>query len=81
MATAARETRNRLAKGSVAAEKAERRERGPKVGQNIYYNEYKNVLYCDCFSLWEKTIRTEKYLRRNFEAEIQKNGSIRKSYN
>ena len=39
VATAVRETRDRLAKDRVEAEKAERKERGPKVGQNIFNNK------------------------------------------
>ena len=38
-AVTAKETRDRLMRDRVAAENAERRESGPKVGHNIFYNE------------------------------------------
>ena len=47
--TAAREARDRLLKDRVAAENEERRERGPKVGHNIYYNELKKRLVSRLF--------------------------------
>ena len=39
VATAAREARDKLIRDRVAAENEERKEKGPKVGHNIYYNE------------------------------------------
>ena len=48
-ATAAREARDTLLKDQVAAENEERRERGPKVGHNIYYNEVQKRLVSRLF--------------------------------
>ena len=48
-ATAAREEWDRLLRDRVAAEKEEKRERGPKVGHNIYYNEVQKSLVSRLF--------------------------------
>ena len=47
--TAAREARDILLRDRVAAENEERRERGPKVGYNIYYNEVQKRLVSRLF--------------------------------
>ena len=43
-AVTVRETRDRLMQDRVAEENTERRERGPKVGHNIFYNEVQKRL-------------------------------------
>ena len=48
-ATAARKARDTLLKDRVAAENEERRERGPKTGHNIYYNEVQKRLVSRLF--------------------------------
>ena len=48
-ATAAREARDRLLRDRLAAENEERRERGPKVGHDIYYKEVQKRLVSRLF--------------------------------
>ena len=43
-ATTDREARDRLRRGRVILENEERRERGPKVGHNVFYNEVQKRL-------------------------------------
>ena len=71
VATAVRETRDRLAKDRVAAEKAERKERGPKVGQNIFNNKIqKKKIISRSGDKGEKRFCAEKSTQKNFEAGI-----------
>ena len=72
-AVAAHEARDTMMRDRMATENEERRERGPKVGHNIYYNEVQKGLVSRLFLALEdeeKTICTEKPSRRNFETGI-----------
>ena len=68
-ATAAREARNRLLRDRVAAENEERREKGPKVGHNIYYNEVKKRLVSRQFLAFG-TEGKKRFVQKNPHAKI-----------
>ena len=70
-ATAAREARDRLLKDRVAAENEERRERGPKVGHNIYYNEVQKRLVSRLFLAFG-TEGKKRFVQKNPHKEISK---------
>ena len=70
-ATAAREARDRLLKDRVAAENEERRERGPKVGHNIYYNEVQKRLVNRLFLAFG-TEGKKRFVQKNPHVEISK---------
>ena len=70
-ATAAREARDRLLKDRVAAENEERRERGPKVGHNIYYNEVQKRLVSRLFLAFG-TEGKKRFVQKNPHVEISK---------
>ena len=69
-AAADREARDRLRRDRVILENEERRERGPKVGHNVFYNEVQKRTYVSSlFGIWHrrKKIRTEKSTYRNLK--------------
>ena len=70
-ATAAREARDRLLRDRVAAENEERRERGPKVGHNIYYNEDQKRLVSRRFLAFG-TGEKKRFVQKNPHVEISK---------
>ena len=70
-ATAAREVRDRLLKDRVAAENEERRERGPKVGHNIYYYEVQKRLVSRLFFAFG-TEGKKRFVQKNPHVEISK---------
>ena len=70
-ATAAREARDRLLRDRVAAENEERRERGPKVGHNIYYNEVQKRLVSRLFLVFG-TEGKKRFVQKNPHVEISK---------
>ena len=70
-ATAAREARDRLLRDRVAAENEERRERGPKVGHNIYYNEVQKRLVSRLFLAFG-TEGKKRFVQKNPHVEISK---------
>ena len=69
--TAAREARDRLLRDRVAAENEERRERGPKVGHNIYYNEVQKRLVSRLFLAFG-TEGKKRFVQKNPHVEISK---------
>ena len=71
IAIAAREARDRLLRDRVAAENEERRERGPKVGHNIYYNEVQKRLVSRLFLAFG-TEGKKRFVQKNPHVEISK---------
>ena len=70
-ATAAREARDRLLKDRVAVEKEERRERGPKVGHYIYYNEVQKRIASRLFLAFG-TEGKKQFVQKNPHVEVSK---------
>ena len=70
-AIADREARDRLRRDRVILENEERRERGPKVGHNVFYNEVQKRLTSRLF-LALGTEGKKKYVQKNPHIEISK---------
>ena len=65
------ENRDKLRRDKVILENEERRERGPKVGHNVFYNEVQKRLTSRLF-LVLGTEGKKKFVQKNLHAEVSK---------
>ena len=66
-----RELRDRLRRDKVILENQKRRERGPKVGHNVFYNEVQKRLTSRLF-LALGTEGKKKFVQKNLHTEVSK---------